>query len=139
MLHVIRVATQPAWASIHPGAGVDLDRITTRVSAEPGTYVLVLRAARTLRLQIGRLGRLHLLPGNYAYVGSAFGPGGLRARLAHHGQVSSNPHWHIDYLRAQAEMAEIWYSASPVRQEHAWALICQGTPGVSIAAARLTA
>ncbi len=36
------------------------------------------------RFEMGRLGRFDIIPGYYAYVGSAFGSGGLPARLGHH-------------------------------------------------------
>jgi Uri superfamily endonuclease len=50
------------------------------------------------RLSVGRLGEFDLVPGFYAYVGSAFGLGGLRARIGHHPESTAEPHWHIDYL-----------------------------------------
>jgi len=45
---------------------------------ERGTYILIASVLQMKRLKIGRLGTYDLLPGFYAYVGSAFGPGGLR-------------------------------------------------------------
>ena len=55
------------------------------------------------RIDIGSLGRFDILPGFYAYVGSAFGAGGLRARIGHHLESTAWPHWHIDYLLGIAE------------------------------------
>ena len=89
--------------------------------ARPGTYVLVLSSRSTDLIQIGRLGDLQLQSGYYVYVGSAFGPGGVRARLAHHLKLSSRPHWHIDYLRAHPRVDEIWYRLDTRRWEHVWA------------------
>ena len=63
-----------------------------------GTYVLVVSVVQMKRLEIGRLGAYDIVPGFYAYVGSAFGSGGLRARLGHHLESTASPHWHIDYL-----------------------------------------
>jgi Uri superfamily endonuclease len=89
---------------------------------EPGTYALLMHGAGGSCLQIGRLGRLHLRPGFYVYVGSAFGPGGLPARLRHHLEPSCRrPHWHIDYLRPATRLLEVWYSHDRMLQEHAWA------------------
>ena len=48
----------------------------------PGTYILLLHAALERDVTIGAAGILSLRQGYYAYVGSAFGPGGLYARLA---------------------------------------------------------
>jgi len=88
---------------------------------EPGTYALLLHAAEARPLEIGRLGRLELRRGFYVYVGSAFGPGGLPARLRHHLKPATRPHWHIDYLRPATRLVEIWYSHDEAVQEHAWA------------------
>ena len=67
--------------------------------AEPGTYFLVLRCSSTRAVRVGRLGTMRLLPGYYLYVGSAYGPGGLRARIGHHCHPADRLHWHVDYLR----------------------------------------
>jgi Uri superfamily endonuclease len=58
---------------------------------------------------MGSLGRLQLRPGYYVYVGSAFGPGGLRARIEHHARPAVRPHWHIDYLRRYTRLEAVWY------------------------------
>jgi Uri superfamily endonuclease len=87
---------------------------------QPGTYALVLACQNTSTLRIGGLGDLALQPGVYVYVGSAFGPGGLSARIKHHGQIAARPHWHIDYLRAICDLAEVWYTTSAGRHEHSW-------------------
>ncbi|WP_455212023.1 GIY-YIG nuclease family protein [Kaarinaea lacus] len=59
-------------------------------------------------------------PGFYLYVGSAFGSGGLKARLAHHLKRVLKPHWHIDYLRRYTKVLEIWYTTDSVRREDDW-------------------
>jgi Uri superfamily endonuclease len=41
-------------------------------------------------------------PGYYAYSGSAYGPGGIAARLAHHFQRNKKPPWHVDRLTVAA-------------------------------------
>jgi Uri superfamily endonuclease len=73
-----------------------------------GTYVLIVFVPQMKRLEIGRLGTHDIIPGFYAYVGSAFGAGGLRARIQHHLESAAQPHWHIDYLLAVAEPVEVW-------------------------------
>lgn len=100
-----------------------------RIEARPGTYVLVLRAAAAARLSIGKLGELALRRGIYCYVGSAFGPGGLRARIAHHARPSARPHWHIDYLRPALTLEEVWFSYDNERHEHRWAGALAQLPG----------
>ncbi|MGD0351332.1 MAG: GIY-YIG nuclease family protein [Verrucomicrobiota bacterium] len=84
---------------------------------ERGTYILIASVLQMKRLKIGRLGNYDLLPGFYAYVGSAFGPGGLRARIHHHLESVAEPHWHIDYLLGYAEPVEVWYALSGRKRE----------------------
>ena len=55
-----------------------------------GTYVLIAFVAQMKRLEIGRLGAYDIVPGYYAYVGSAFGAGELRARIGHHLESTAN-------------------------------------------------
>jgi Uri superfamily endonuclease len=86
----------------------------------PGTYVLVLEVLAPVRIRAGGLGELDVLPGWYAYIGSALGPGGVAARCRHHMRISSRPHWHIDYLRAVSKLREIWFSCDSARREHTW-------------------
>jgi len=78
--------------------------MSAMLSDEPGTYILILKSAVTRRVRVGRLGNLQLCPGYYVYIGSAFGPGGLRARIDHHQRLAKRPHWHIDYLRRHTRL-----------------------------------
>ncbi len=88
---------------------------------EPGTYALVLDCPRSCTVTVGRLGRLRFPTGYYVYVGSALGPGGLRARILHHLAAARKPWWHVDYLRARTIPVEVWYRIGPVRREDLWA------------------
>jgi Uri superfamily endonuclease len=83
--------------------------------------VLVLELNQARCIRVGRLGTFPFPAGWYCYVGSAFGPGGVAARCGHHRRVSARPRWHIDYLRAQCRLREIWYSHDPQSREHQWA------------------
>ena len=49
-------------------------------------------------LPVARLKNPVLDPGLYVYAGSAFGPGGIRARVGRHLRMDKKPHWHIDQL-----------------------------------------
>lgn len=95
--------------------------IKKHMTSKSGTYALVLRSFKRTSAQIGRRGRLDIVPGYYIYVGSAFGPGGVRARVSRHFQKSKLKHWHIDYLREHTDPVFVWYSCEPVRLEHRWA------------------
>lgn len=98
----------------------------------PGTYVLVLRAKRNGVLRIGRLGEMSLCPGCYLYVGSPLGPGGLRRRLERHLRTEKPPHWHINCLRAAADVCELWTVADPARRECDWSRAVGRMPRAAI-------
>jgi hypothetical protein len=67
------------------------------IDRAPGTYVLILELTTRKVIQVGALGRIKFTAGWYAYAGSAFGPGGLAARINRHLMSAKKPHWHIDY------------------------------------------
>ena len=87
----------------------------------PGSYTLVLHATQPSSLMVGKAGRLEVWPGYYVYTGSAFGPGGLRARLARHLRGPLKLYWHIDYLRQVTVPLETWVVLGGENHEHAWA------------------
>lgn len=103
------------------------------VPTEPGTYALVLRCTMGRTIRVGRLGTMRLRPGYYVYIGSALGPGGLRARIAHHLRRTKRPHWHIDYLRTHVRVGQLWYCCNSIRLEHHWAQVLGGASGGFIA------
>src|SRR5512146_2365341 len=74
----------------------------------PGSYALHMLLREPLRLSIGRSGTFSFPAGHYFYLGSAHGPGGLRARLHHHIRIAGHPQWHLDFLRPQVELVEVW-------------------------------
>jgi len=89
--------------------------------AKRGTYALILASSSDRWIEIGKLGKFLIRPGYYVYAGSAFGPGGLKARIAHHVKISQRPHWHIDYLRSILLPHEVWYTYDSEQHEHQWA------------------
>ncbi len=98
----------------------------------PGTYALILSSAVEGAIAIGRLGVLPLQRGFYLYIGSALGPGGLRARIAHHRRLAPRRHWHLDYLRQAVGLEEVWFTHSPVQWEHHWATIAGELVGATV-------
>ncbi len=100
----------------------DVSRIS---SLKKGTYILILYLKGRKRIQIGRLGTFDFPRGYYAYVGSAFGPGGSEARLKHHLKIARKRHWHIDYLRREAMPKEVWIYENGNRIEHELAGVLQ--------------
>lgn len=94
--------------------------IMSMSASAPGTYLLMLECTRAASVSVGKLGKINTCPGYYLYVGSAFGPGGVQARVDHHSRLAVKPHWHIDYLRTAAGLEAAWCSYG-VRLEHEWA------------------
>jgi Uri superfamily endonuclease len=113
------------YAKKHPGESIP-DRV--------GTYVLLLAVDAAFNGQIGKLGEVILPAGIYAYVGSAHGPGGLRARVLRHLRADKRRHWHIDTLTGAYPVREIWVTVSPERLECRWSRLLEGLPGVDVPA-----
>lgn len=97
-----------------------------------GQYVLLLLLPADEVLTIGKLGSFEFPAGWYAYVGSAFGAGGIVGRLKHHLKPVETPHWHIDYFRQAAEVKEIWISPDPEKHEQEWVELILAVPGAAI-------
>lgn len=91
------------------------------LSPNKGTYALIMRCRKSGHTKIGKLGRLALRPGFYIYVGSALGPGGIRARVSRHRRREKKLHWHIDYLRRHTALIETWIMEGEANCEHSWA------------------
>ena len=66
-----------------------------------GTYTLVVSLADDALVAFGAAGERELPAGTYAYVGTAFGPGGF-ARVDRHRELAGGDrnarHWHVDHL-----------------------------------------
>ena len=91
-----------------------------------GSYILELIAEESETVRIGARGALRIEPGYFYYCGSAFGPGGLEARIGRHFKTKKSHHWHIDYLRSRLAIREAWISRDAVNREHVWAALLDG-------------
>ena len=98
-----------------------LSAMSSKLPREPGSYALLLYLPQLREIAVGRLGSLHFIKGYYLYLGSAFGPGGLKARLGRHLAENKKIHWHIDYLRQYAKVKEVWMAPGTLDMEHHWA------------------
>lgn len=98
----------------------------------PGVYILHLELVELRSLAIGRHGKYIFHPGEYLYVGSALGPGGLRARLGRHLMGSEVRHWHIDWLRAIAKLRGCFFAATNKPLECTWSQFLMGQPGARV-------
>jgi Uri superfamily endonuclease len=94
---------------------------TSLFPASGGTYILLVELASPIAIAVGRLGPIPFDAGVYAYVGSAFGPGGLAARLHRYIVGPRKIHWHIDHLLGRAEVIGALHRADLERRECNWA------------------
>ncbi|MFQ5513266.1 MAG: DUF123 domain-containing protein [Myxococcota bacterium] len=100
----------------------------------------MLREARPGRaVRYGRGRSLKTGTGFYLYVGSALGPGGVRARVLRHCRATGAVHWHIDRLRRQLELVRVWFSYGTHRMECRWAAALAGLRSATLPAARFGA
>ncbi|MGE0483714.1 MAG: DUF123 domain-containing protein [Gammaproteobacteria bacterium] len=113
---------------------VDTATLIAELDALPGTYVLLLHCARRVLIGVGRRIPAMFAPGWYLYVGSAQGPGGVRARLGRHLRGDGRVRWHIDYLRRTMDPAGAWVAYGHACLEHTWARELAGQRGLDVIA-----
>ena len=104
----------------------------SRLRSDPGTYALLLQTDTPQTIAVGALGELAVGAGRYVYVGSAFGPGGVRARVHRHARGDGATHWHIDYLRAVATLTHVWWTHDDTRRECEWAAALRDRLGATV-------
>lgn len=95
-----------------------------------GVYLLWLRLPDSQTIEVGALGVFTFTTGYYAYVGSA--QNGLAHRLRRHVRPIKPLRWHIDYLRAQAELTAIHAAAAGAEWECRLAAMLRRIPGAEI-------
>jgi Uri superfamily endonuclease len=83
-----------------------------------GNYLLHLHLEQSCSISTLRGQACALPAGYYLYIGSAFGSGGLRARLARHLRHEKKMHWHIDYLLVRAKVVAAWEIELAESREH---------------------
>ncbi len=96
---------------------------------DPGTYALILKSKEYKEVEVGKLGKVCLHEGYYVYVDSAFGSDGIRSRVGHHMNTNDYVHGHVDYIKKETELVEVWYTYSTEIYEHLWSntlLLCHG-------------
>ncbi len=77
------------------------------LTEKKGAYLLFIELAVPLQLALPMRPPTTLPPGRYAYAGSAYGPGGLRARIARHLRKDKTQRWHIDRLTAAGDVIAV--------------------------------
>jgi Uri superfamily endonuclease len=79
------------------------------LNSTPGTYVLVVNLDQPANIRVGKRSSQQFRSGYYLYVGSAFGPGGLKSRVGRHIRSEKKMRWHIDYLLPHTNLCWLWY------------------------------
>jgi Uri superfamily endonuclease len=77
---------------------------------EFGSYIIVGELSEESCLNSGPFCGQLLPIGYYFYTGSAFGPGGLKARIGRHLKKGIRKFWHFDHFKEIIKIQEIWYS-----------------------------
>ena len=84
----------------------------------PGYYLLILKVRKETIIHTRGKRTFSLKPGIYFYIGSARGPGGLRARLYRHFKNNKNKlFWHIDFLTTHKNTDIIGYIAITLHKD----------------------
>ena len=74
-------------------------RVIGDLPVSGGVYALILKCGRDATIRAGSRLSVSVRSGEIlVYVGSALGPGGLRARVGRHLRRDKRVRWHIDYL-----------------------------------------
>ena len=105
---------------------------------EGGSYALFFRLKEDAQIEVGKLGVNAFKEGLYVYVGSAFGPGGVRARVGRHIAKTKIKRWHLDYLRPVLDF-EAGYFVIAKNLECAWSKGIIKMEGVSVPVTKMGA
>lgn len=73
------------------------------LNAERGAYLLLIELSCPVRLRSRTIEHRVLVPGDYVYAGSAWGSGGIKARVERHLKRRKCRHWHVDEVTEVAE------------------------------------
>jgi Uri superfamily endonuclease len=100
--------------------------------AAPGAYLLVIDLLTPLTATLPGRPPATLEEGRYLYMGSARGPGGIRARTGRHLKGAKTVRWHVDRLTNLAGAAAV--IAYPDGNECALTAAALALPGASVPA-----
>ncbi len=101
-----------------------------------GTYVMIFSLAAAATVTVGALGTFDFPAGYYGYVGSAFGPGGVRARTDRHRRRDiARKLWNIDHMKPPFRAIEVWWTHDTIKRECSWSIALSTIPGFDCPAA----
>ncbi len=94
-----------------------------------GTYTVIFRHDADATVAVGALGTFDFPSGYYGYVGSAFGPGGVRARTdRHRRQHIARKKWNIDHMKPPFRAVAIWWTHDTFKRECSWSAALAASP-----------
>jgi Uri superfamily endonuclease len=85
-----------------------MNRETFSFPAVPGAYILAISMVESTPVSLAGSRVDVLRAGRYLYCGSAYGPGGLRARLRRHFRPEKAIRWHVDQLTTRGHVMGAW-------------------------------
>ncbi len=100
------------------------------VPSETGADVLIIEFTAPLEIDVVTLPRAALPAGRYAYCGSAYGPGGLNARIGRHQRADKALRWHVDHLTRAGRVVDV--KAVPGGRECDLLRLLLAQPGASV-------
>jgi len=105
--------------------------LTRRLPRIKGTYAVLFRCDVVARIKLGCAGLHTLRPGWHVYIGSAFGGGGVGARVGRYLRRNAKVKWQIDRMKPYLTPHEIWYTLDVEKRECLWAQAMLDMPRVS--------
>lgn len=75
----------------------------------PGSYFLLFELNQSIMVNVGKIKDVTFQKGFYGYAGTAFGSGGLRARIKRHLIQNKKKKWHLDWIRPYLSFIQGWY------------------------------
>jgi Uri superfamily endonuclease len=112
------------------GGGLTTSQFINQLPGLPGSYALMAILKNPIGLESGLYKGKSVPSGRYLYAGSAFGPGGLKARIARHLDPQRKVFWHVDYLKPFWHIDEIWILGGGVSRECALIDAFSQIPGI---------
>ncbi|GAB6182274.1 DNA/RNA nuclease SfsA [Thermodesulfovibrio hydrogeniphilus] len=79
--------------------------ILNREMKDSGSYLLIVKLEKDLKINVGNLGEVYFRKGYYVYVGSAMKA--LSKRIQRHRIRRKKLFWHVDYLREEANFIDV--------------------------------
>ena len=80
-----------------------------------GSYILLLELSDDKNIEIGKLGNIFFKKGFYVYVGSALN--NLEKRIERHLRDDKKLYWHVDFFLKEANVVDVFYKESTIREE----------------------